>query len=256
MRHAVEILIQSLDRADQDNGRKLFGAEVPPALLYEAALTVMMRLVFMLSAEERKLLPLDDSLYAENYAVSTLYAQLDVTEEEVLERRFDAWSRLLAVFRAVHGGIQHQDLHSPAYGGSLFDPERYPFLEGRAALIPGLSPDPQEGAEAAAQADGKGQEQPLPVNNRTVLHLLYGFTPEEKREPATYEVLVGSLNHSRPAVRQLAHWHLVRLVPDGKTIPFNALAPDAELQRAQDQWRALVPAGKLPAPAKAAAKAP
>ena len=45
---------------------------------------------------------------------------------------FDAWARLLATFRAVHGGIHHQDLLMPAYGGSLFDPDRYPFLEGRA----------------------------------------------------------------------------------------------------------------------------
>jgi hypothetical protein len=172
VRHAVEILIQSLDRADQDNGRKLLGAQgsegaqgadVPPVLLYEAALTVMMRLVFMLSAEERKLLPIDDERYAAYYAVSTLREQLqsdaDQNGEDVLERRYDAWCRLLAVFRAVYSGTHHQDLHVPAYGGSLFDPERYPFLEGR-SLLPALS---QKGA---------GGEVPLPVNNRTVLHLL------------------------------------------------------------------------------------
>ncbi len=195
VRHAVEILIQMIDRADQDSGGKLLGAlpqealrQVPrafsgilslskdvdgvsPDLLYEAALTVMMRLVFMLSAEERKLLPLDDSLYADHYAVSTLRAQLrelaDQHGEEVLERRFDAWSRLLAAFRAVHGGIYHERLALPAYGGSLFDPDKYPFLEGRSWLP--LSP----------RASGEGQggrgdrgEIPLPINNRTVLHLL------------------------------------------------------------------------------------
>ena len=42
--------------------------------LYEAALTVMMRLVFLLSAEERDLLPLGEPLYDQNYAVSTLQA--------------------------------------------------------------------------------------------------------------------------------------------------------------------------------------
>jgi hypothetical protein len=93
------------------------------------------------------------------------------------------------------------------------------------------------------------------VQARTLLHLLYGFTPEEKREPATYDVLLTSLKHSRPAVRQLAHWHLVRLVPEGKTIPFNVLASEAESQRTCDQWRKLIPEGKLPNPAKAAPKA-
>ena len=44
---------------------------------------------------------------------------------------FDAWSRLLATFRAVYGGVQHEAMRLPPYGGSLFDPDRFPFLEGR-----------------------------------------------------------------------------------------------------------------------------
>ena len=55
VRKAVEVLIQSLDRADQDHGRELLG-DVSEAELYEAALTVMMRLVFLFCAEERELL--------------------------------------------------------------------------------------------------------------------------------------------------------------------------------------------------------
>ena len=41
---------------------------------------------------------------------------------ETLEKRHAAWHRLLATFRAVHGGIEHDRLRLPAYGGSLFDP--------------------------------------------------------------------------------------------------------------------------------------
>ena len=160
VRHAVEILIQAVDKAEQNVGAKR-AVPVQPDLLYEAALTVMMRLVFLLSAEEQKLLPIDDDQYSNYYAVSTLREQLQTLAsqngEEVLERRFDAWSRLLAVFRAVHGGIHHQDLHLPAYGGSLFDPDRFPFLEGR-----------------GQKAEGSRQkaETPLAIDNRTVLHLL------------------------------------------------------------------------------------
>jgi hypothetical protein len=159
VRSAVEILIRSLDQADQDRGRLLL-ADLAPDLLYEAALTVMMRLVFLMSAEERKLLPLDDPFYAQNYAVSTLRAQLreqaDQTGEEVLERSYDAWCRLLAAFRVVFGGINHDRLKLMAYGGSLFDPDRFPFLEGR--------PPQSRWVDTPAA--------PLPVNNRTVLHLL------------------------------------------------------------------------------------
>jgi hypothetical protein len=75
VRRAVEVLIQSFDRADQDHQRALL-AGVPETVLYEAALTVMMRLVFLFSAEERGLLLLGDPMYDQHYAVSTLVAQL------------------------------------------------------------------------------------------------------------------------------------------------------------------------------------
>jgi hypothetical protein len=53
-------------------------------------LTVMMRLVFLIAAEERRLLPLASPVCQENYAVSNLGQQLrevaDRQTEEVLER--------------------------------------------------------------------------------------------------------------------------------------------------------------------------
>ena len=131
VRRAVEVLVQSVDRADQDRERELL-RDTEPRELYEAALTVMMRLVFLLAAEERGLLLLNDPRYDENYALSTLRMQLRAEPDEVLERRRSAWSRLLALFRAVYGGVDHPAMAMPALGGSLFDPDRYPFLEGRA----------------------------------------------------------------------------------------------------------------------------
>jgi Eco57I restriction-modification methylase/MmeI, target recognition domain len=159
VRRAVEVIIQSLDRADQDHGRQLLG-KVPETVLYEAALTVMMRLVILFCAEERGMLLLGDPLYDEHYAVSTLVAQLqeaaDQHGEEVLERRLDAWARLLATFRAVFGGVEHERMKLPPYAGNLFNPDRFPFLEGRR---PGT-------------LWRNTLASPLPVNNRTVLHLL------------------------------------------------------------------------------------
>ena len=155
VRRAVEVLIQSLDKADLDRNRELL-REVAPTELYEAGLTVMMRLVFLLSAEERGLLLLGDERYEAHYALSTLRLQLRAESEEILERRWDAWSRLLAIFRAVFGGIEHENLRMPALGGSLFDPDRFPFLEGRA-----------KGSNWRTDA-----AKPLPIDNRTVLLLL------------------------------------------------------------------------------------
>ena len=159
VRRAVEVLVQCLDKADEDRNRELL-RDVKPAELYEAGLTVMMRLVFVLCAEERGLLLLGDSVYDRCYAVSTLRGQLaeeaDRYGPEVLDRRHDAWARLLAVFRAVYGGIEHESLRMPALGGSLFDPDRFPFLEGR--------------AKGTGWRDTSAV--PLPIDNRTVLLLL------------------------------------------------------------------------------------
>ena len=160
VRKAVEVLIQSLDKIDQDHKRKLLEG-VGEKTLYEAALTIMMRLVFLMCAEERKILfPSDCKDYEDFYAVSTLRDQLqevaDKHVEEVLDARFDAWGRLLATFRAVYGGVQHEAMRLPPYGGTLFDPDRFPFLEGRK---PGTY-------WRTAPAE------PIKVSNRTVLHLL------------------------------------------------------------------------------------
>ena len=115
------------------------------------------------------MLLLGDSGYDQNYAISPLRAQLreeaDRVGLEVLERRQDAWSRLLAVFRAVYGGIEHESLRMPALGGSLFDPDRFPFLEGR--------------------SKGTGWREtsaiPLPIDNHTVLMLLEALQVLEQR---------------------------------------------------------------------------
>ncbi len=159
VRHAVEMLVRALDRLDAESGRELL-REVGEKDLYNGALTVMMRLVFLFSAEERGLLLLGDPLYDQHYAISTLSQLLreraDQQGEEVLERRQDAWCRLLSTFRGVHGGIEHEALRLPPYGGTLFDPDRFPFLEGRA---PGTT-------WRVTPA------KPLAINNRVVLHLL------------------------------------------------------------------------------------
>ncbi|MHC6201667.1 Eco57I restriction-modification methylase domain-containing protein [Breznakiellaceae bacterium SP9] len=159
VRRAVEVLIQGLDKANEDRNRELL-REVKPAELYEAGLTVMMRLVFILCAEERGLLLLGDETYDAGYAISTLRGQLaeeaDKYGQEILDHRFDAWARLLAVFRAIYGGIEHENLRMPALGGSLVNPDRFSFLEGR----------------AKGTSWREFNATPLPIDNRTVLLLL------------------------------------------------------------------------------------
>lgn len=192
VRKAVEVLVQAIDRIDRDRDRELLrGAD--EKRLYEAALTVMMRLVFLFSAEERGLLLLGDPVYDQHYAVSTLRAQLregaDQHGEEVLERRHDAWSRLLATFRAVYAGVTHERLSVPPYGGTLFDPDRFPFLEGR---------------EADTSWE-KAPTRPLPIHNRTVLHLLEALQVLQVKVPGGGPAEARRLSFRALDIEQIGH---------------------------------------------------
>jgi hypothetical protein len=156
VREAVELLITTLDQLDRESDGTLL-AGVSDDDFYAGAVTVMMRVVFLLFAEERRLLPSDDDLYVTAYSVGHLVEQLEQQDSlgAVLRERTAAWHRLLAVTRAVYSGVAHEDLRLPAYGGGLFDPDRYPWLEGRA--------DKNTPAAAA---------QPARVDDQTVLRML------------------------------------------------------------------------------------
>ncbi|MFG2774336.1 Eco57I restriction-modification methylase domain-containing protein [Streptomyces sp. NPDC048350] len=143
VRDAVELLVAKFDQLDRDSEGDLL-RDVTDDDFYSGVVTVMMRVVFLLFAEERRLLPSDDDLYASGYSVGYLVEQLRTREkyagQQALAHRTAAWYRLLAVTRAVHAGVAHEDLRMPAYGGELFDPDRYPWLEGRVATAEGNTP--------------------------------------------------------------------------------------------------------------------
>ncbi|MFE5829948.1 Eco57I restriction-modification methylase domain-containing protein [Streptomyces sp. NPDC056508] len=133
VREAVSLLVAEVSRLDREAGGRLL-AGVPAKHVYEGALTVMMRLVFLLYAEEQRLLPAGDELYDASYAVGPLHEELATAQslhgDELGDRVEATWPRLLAVFAAIHGGCTHDRLWIPAYGGSLFDPDRFPWLVG------------------------------------------------------------------------------------------------------------------------------
>jgi len=132
VRQAAELLVGELSRLDRETDGALLG-EVAPREVYRGTLTVMMRLVFLLYAEEQRLLPVASDLYATAYSVTNLHHQLDAEQnlygDEIGDRRAAAWLRLLATFAAVYEGCEYVDMRIPPYGGSLFDPARYPWLE-------------------------------------------------------------------------------------------------------------------------------
>ena len=133
VRRAVELLVQAMSEvavAAADRG-------APDPLptkrseVYEAAVTVMMRVVFLLFAEERSLLP-QSRLFAMGYGISDEFDTLDARAREDGSETLDAthltWHRLLATSQALHRGASFEDMKLQSYGGSLFDQARFPFL--------------------------------------------------------------------------------------------------------------------------------
>lgn len=133
VRRAVELLIQSFSESAADAKRRGLPDPLPTSThqSYEAAVTIMMRIVFLLFAEERGLLP-SGELFEQGYGISRELDRLAGRETEESEEALDAtsltWHRLLATSQALYRGASFESMRMPAYGGSLFDPGRFSFL--------------------------------------------------------------------------------------------------------------------------------
>ena len=107
--------------------------------IYRGLLSVILRLVFLLYAEERGMLP-EDNTFIRHYSLTGLYQRLRedyALHPDTMDQRFGAWAQLLVLFRLIHDGAHaHRTggaVALPERRGALFDPDRYPFLEGRHA---------------------------------------------------------------------------------------------------------------------------
>ena len=126
VRRAVELLVQAMSEAALEATRRGEPDPLPAnrGAVYEAAVTVMMRVVFLLFAEERGLLP-QGRLFTAGYGISE---ELDVLDDRAREEGSEsldgthlAWHRLLATTRALYQGASFEDIRLPSYGGSLFE---------------------------------------------------------------------------------------------------------------------------------------
>src|SRR5690606_35991165 len=75
--------------------------EAPHDHAYQGVLSVVLRLVFLLYAEDSRLLPVESELYARYLSVKGLYDELveDAGQHpESMNHRFGAYGRLLALF--------------------------------------------------------------------------------------------------------------------------------------------------------------
>ncbi len=205
VRRAVELIVQAFSESALDAVRRGEPDPLPEdaGIIYDAAVTVMMRVVFLLFAEERGLLP-SGELFRGGYGLTgqldKLRSRAQVETPEGLDATSAVWHRLLATSRALYRGASFEDLRLPTYGGSLFDPERFPFL---AILTPtgelALAVDDRvmmQVLDAVQMADVKGEgRRPISFRDIDVEQIGYiyegllGYTC--RRAPQTLIGLIG-----------------------------------------------------------------
>ncbi|WP_235525111.1 MULTISPECIES: Eco57I restriction-modification methylase domain-containing protein [unclassified Sphingomonas] len=152
-------LLRGIDAASPEPVRRL--AAHDPQHLYEGLLTVLLRLIFILYAEDRALMPSAGGaaaamLYERGYSLGALHLHLRddaARHPDGMDERRGAWGRLLALFRLVERG--HPSGFMQARGGKLFREAAFPFLLG------------QDGIDDLARV--------LPVGDGCILRVLDGL---------------------------------------------------------------------------------
>ena len=100
-------------------------------IIYDHSLIVLYRLLFVLYAEARELLPLRESKrYHDFYSLDAIkreVARRSDGGEELLSTSATFWPRLRELFSIINVGSP--PLKVATFNGGLFDPLRYPFLE-------------------------------------------------------------------------------------------------------------------------------
>ena len=139
--HALYELLRGFQAAHDSSGGQLLREPLSEHGdrndIYRGLLSVILRLVFLLYAEERGMLPEDES-FARYYSLTGLYQRLRedaALNPDTMDQRFGAWAQLLVLFRLIHDGARaHRTggaVSLPERRGALFDPDRFRFLEGR-----------------------------------------------------------------------------------------------------------------------------
>ena len=88
-----------------------------PQAVFEQSLTVVYRVLFLLFAEARALVPMWHPVYRERYTIDTIVSTL------LAGRRYHGvWDAVLAISRLAHAGCRAGELKVTAFNGRLFAP--------------------------------------------------------------------------------------------------------------------------------------
>jgi len=98
----------------------------PLDVALDQSLTIVYRVLFLLFAESRRLVPLWHPLYRASYSIDTLVSKA-ARERDVR----GLWDALRAISRLAHAGCRAGDLRVTPFNGRLFAPARTPLAERR-----------------------------------------------------------------------------------------------------------------------------
>src|SRR5262249_7549793 len=93
---------------------------------FNQSLTIVYRIVFLLFAEARSLVPIWHPVYRESYSVESLR---EAAQASAHPRGL--WDALRAIGRLAHAGCRADDLRVTPFNGRLFAPGRTPLAERR-----------------------------------------------------------------------------------------------------------------------------
>ncbi len=99
--------------------------------IHDNALILLYRLLFILYAEYRRLLPINENnLYTQSYSLDSLKREIAKKvdlNEAIPVSTFQYWNKLKELFEVIN--IGNKELVCPPYNGGLFSKEKHPFLE-------------------------------------------------------------------------------------------------------------------------------
>mgnify|MGYP001569676329 CR=1 FL=1 len=129
LRQGVHDALVFLLRALLSAGRGGDRPEACPADLaatFEQALTVVYRILFLLFAEARGLVPVWHPVYRRSYTIEALRKQAETSGQHR-----GIWEGLQALSRLAHAGCRAGSLRVTPFNGRLFSPDRTPLAEVR-----------------------------------------------------------------------------------------------------------------------------
>jgi len=85
-----------------------------------------------------------------------------------------------------------------------------------------------------------------PPEAAVFMELLHTPTQQQLNSPPFWSYLIENLKHDRLAIRELAHFHLRRQVPEAAMIAYDPNGSAEARKKGYDEWKKLIPEGKLP----------